>query len=368
MKRRVFGVMALVFGLGLLRFGALAIERRPQRASNTLRRELLALEHFTPPRKPLEPVIEGSSAELLANANELSPQELLRAPHARHGGAPAGMATGTTGPGEVFLSPETLVPRFAELLKTPEITQCFEALALGSELTNNTGTHGFAFAEQLTFAVIQPCSVTFQKADSQTRDQAAAVLESIRLQAPTLAQAFREEDLHQQLKVFGGWMRAVDRDALPEAAQKLAGSAKQRAPDFMERQKLTSTWLGMTKASRQAIDALSLKPGDRDSKLSQLHDSLTTPLNTEFGLRFDWPLWLQHHERRLDAIEQLELMLQILKARDASATWPSLSDRDSGDFEFKPLDDTRADLRSKSTGLSLTLTHMVPAAADGGTP
>ncbi len=339
----LFGFLVL---LGLVRLGVFVADRRGDRASNTLRRELLDLGPTSSPR-PLHvhAPLDAGSAELLTGlfdpAAPVKLDALLEATHAATGGLPPGLAIATTGR-DAWQAATTV----ADTLAAAELSgpQCLDALALARDLARGGGTLGIAAAAQLTDRVFPRCARVLIRAPAEGQAQA---LEALIDGAPSLARAFREADLDLQVHTFGGWMRPEDIAELPAEIQRAAHEAKALPSAFFERQALLGVWAKLSKTTHAAMTALELPAAERDRALEALEAKIETP---SIGVSAGWRSAIANHERRLMLLRMLHLGTRL--ALDPSQR---LSEVEAGDFTLTPgQSDTRVlTLRGTQTKLEL---------------
>ena len=355
---KAFVVVCLV--AALVGFGIFAAERRSDRASNTLRRELLDIGPVTSPR-PLHvgAPLEGSTAQHLAGL--FDPKEppnidaLLAATHAREGGLPPGLALATAGPDSWAAVPAVAAALTARLAQSDATHQtCLDALALGRELARGGGTLGIAAALTMTEASFRPCGPLLTEHLSEPqRTEVITSLTRIFDGAPTLARAFREADLDVQVRLFGRWMRPEDLSELPATTQKAAHEARELPTAFFERQALLGQWTKLSKTTHAAMDALEQPATERTRLLGQLEAKVETP---SLSFTPGWRTAIAQHERRLTLLRMLQLAARLTLAHATSHHWPALSDVEASELTLTPVSDTQATLTLKeSPDATLTL-------------
>lgn len=358
MNRGPIALLVVLLVGALAGFGVFAAERRGDRASNTLRRELLDLGPVPSPRPVhARELIDDATAHTFVGLFDPTatprPEALLAATHAVTGGLPPGLDVGTVGV-DSWRAVPAVSNALAERLSAPDATlpMCLDALAVGRDLARGGGTVGGLAALELSRVVFTACAKKVATATPDQQTEAAAALTRILDGAPSLARALREADLDAQVHLFGRWMRPQDLAELAPPIQVAARSARELPTGFIERQALLGVWSRMSKTTHAAMDALELPQAERDRNLEQLEAKVDTQ---SLGLKTGWRAAIEHHEDRLMLLRMLRLAAQLSVHQATAQQWPSLSEVDAGDFSLAGEKGAAATLTARSARMPLSL-------------
>ncbi len=357
-NRGRIALLVVLLVAALAGFGVFAAERRSDRASNTLRRELLDLGPVPSPRPVhARELIDDATAHtfegLFDPTSTPRPDALLAATHAVRGGLPPGLEVGTLGV-DSWRAVPAVSSALAERLRAPDATlpMCLDALAVGRDLARGGGTVGGSAALELSRAAFNSCAHVVATATTDQQTDAAAALTRILDGAPTLARAFREADLDAQVHLFGRWMRPQDLAELAPPIQAAAQAAQELPTGFIERQELLGVWSRMSKTTHAAMDALELPAVERDQTLELLEAKVDTQ---SVGLKTGWRAAIAHHEDRLILLRMLRLAAQLSLHQASAQQWPALSEVDSGDFSIAGEKGAAATLTTRCKRLPLSI-------------